>query len=78
MENKLASYAHACFFACIWGQKGGEQGATPSNARPVIGSRRHPDTTWLAAVSSSQAGMGGSSLCSVARLQVYPMDVEIE
>lgn len=34
---------------------------------------------WLSnpAVKAA-AGIGGSSLCSVARLQVYPIDVEIE
>ena len=34
---------------------------------------------WLSnpAVKAA-AGMGGSTLCSVARLQVYPIDVEIE
>lgn len=53
--HKHASNAHARFFACIWGQKGGEQGATPSDSTRSIGSRRSPDDIGLAVRSSSQS-----------------------
>lgn len=34
---------------------------------------------WLSNPTvKAAAGIGGSSLCSVARLQVYPIDVKIE
>ncbi len=73
-------HVHACFFARVWGQKGVEQGATPSYSKRLIGSCCCPDTILIGCQvqqSEQRAGRGGSSLCSVARLQVYPLDVEI-
>lgn len=40
--RKHALHAHA--YSCMWGQKGGEQGATPSYNRNLIGSCCCPDT----------------------------------
>lgn len=54
-ELALYVHAHARSFARMWGQKGGEQGATPSYSKRSIGSCCCLDSIWLAVRSSSQS-----------------------